>query len=122
MHSHVYYKLQVKIYFLAIWAGTICLFQALINFVSAAENKRPKLCQFYASKRELTPVSHFHLPAASHAKSITCMAALLESVNWYFFPHFIFFFPKNKKCPHFFMSERQSQQLFLSQNFINHST
>lgn len=91
MHSHVYYKLQVKISFLA-----ICLFQAFINFISAAENIRPKLCQFYASNRELTPVFHFHLPTASNAKSITCMAALSESVNWYFFPHIScdFFFPK----------------------------
>lgn len=122
MHSHVYYKLQVKISFLAIWAGTIFLLQAFINFVSAAENKRPKLCQFYASKRELTPVSHFHLPDASHAKSITCIDALSESVNWYFFPTFRLFLSKNQKNPHFFMSERQNQQLFLSQNFINHST
>lgn len=123
MHSHVCYKLQVKVSFLAIWVGTICLFQAFINFIIAAENTTPKLSQFYASNRELTPVFHFHLPVVSNAKSIICMAAFSERVNRVFFSHIEsdFFFPKNRKPPHF-VSQRKKQCLFLSQNFTKHFT
>lgn len=122
MHTHVYYKLQVKISFLAIWVGTFAC--SMLSYILSAENKRLKVCQFYASNRELTPIFHFHLPDASNAKSATCMAAFLESLNWVFFPHISsgFFFPKTKKSPHFFVSERQNQKLFLSQNFTSHST
>lgn len=94
MHSHVYCKFQSKRSYLASWVGYICLFQALIKFISPAENPRPKLCQFCASNKEVN-LKHIWLQSLIFTFQLYPMPNLLPA--WlhsqgtgprYFFPTF----------------------------------